>query len=133
MSEKPSVMIVEDEVLIAMDINECLVERGYKVPAICKRGSEAVLKAAEFKPDAILMDIMLEGTMDGIEAAAEILKLIDVPIIFLTANQDKKTMESAKRIIDYGYIVKPYNDDEIIEIIEKAISLHKEKKLQKKM
>jgi CheY-like chemotaxis protein len=89
---KARIMLIEDESIIAMDIHNCLEKLGYEIPALASSGEEAVKIAIEIKPDLILMDIILEGKMDGVEAAEKIHNLIDIPIIYLTAYADDQTL-----------------------------------------
>jgi signal transduction histidine kinase/DNA-binding response OmpR family regulator len=103
-----SVMVVEDEGLIALDLRRHLENFGYRVPVVEKTAAGAIRSQAEHLPDLILMDIHLKGQRDGIDAAAEIRKHSDVPIIFVTAFADSATIERAKVTEPFGYIVKPF-------------------------
>jgi signal transduction histidine kinase len=95
---------------------------------IIRTGEEAFIKAFEQKPDLILMDIMLDGRMNGIETAEEIKKDMDVPIVFLTAYADNNTLQSAKLTEPYGYILKPFEDKSLQSAIEIALYKHKMEK-----
>lgn len=117
------IMIVEDETIIAMEIEDRLNKLGYEVPLVTTTGEDAVINALELQPDLILMDIMLRGKMDGVEAAAKIGKKSDIPVIFLTANTDAKTIERAKVTQPYGYLIKPFEEQELKTSIE--ISIYK--------
>ncbi len=123
--EKGRVMIVEDIWLIAQDTKESLTKLGYAVSSIVSSGEEAVRKVDENKPDLILMDIVLSGKMDGIEAAERIRSRHNIPIILLTAYSDEKKVERAKAIEPFAYMVKPYNDRELYTNIEIALYKHK--------
>jgi CheY-like chemotaxis protein len=79
------ILVVEDEAIVAKDLQYRLTKFGYTVPAIASSGEEAINKAVEISPDLVLMDIRLKGSMDGIEAAQEIYKRLDIPVIYLTA------------------------------------------------
>lgn len=122
---KASVLIVEDEGLVAKDIKNRLMRLGYDVAAIVSTGEEAVSKAEELRPDLILMDIMLRGRMDGIEAADIIRASFNIPVLFLTAYSDSKTLERAKITEPYGYILKPFDERELHITVEMAIYKHK--------
>lgn len=127
-----NILVVEDERITAEDIKAGLVFAGYKVPAICSTGEDAVEKAGRHLPDLVLMDIKLEGEMDGIEAAAQIRKLYDIPVIYLTAYSDEKTVERAKLTEPSGFLVKgqgilskPFEESELHAAIE--ITLHRKR------
>ena len=117
------VLVVEDERIISEDIKKRLQKLGYSVPSIARSGEEAVHKARVLRPDLVLMDIVLEGEMDGIEAAAHIKSLCEIPIVYLTAYADQKTLERAKITEPYGYILKPFDDRDLHITID--IGLHK--------
>jgi CheY-like chemotaxis protein len=97
---------------------------GYSVLGIVGTGEEAIKKADELFPDLILMDIMLKGDMNGIQAADQIMEKSDVPVIYLTAYYDNDTLEKAKKTAPYGYIIKPYEDMGLRSAIEMAVSNH---------
>ena len=94
--KKIKILIVEDEIVIAADIKQKLERYGFVVPAIVSTGKAAINKSQTLKPDLILMDIVLKGQMTGIEAAEKIKKLRDIPIVYLTAYADMKTLEKVK-------------------------------------
>jgi two-component system, LytTR family, response regulator LytT len=114
------VLIVEDELLVAADIEESLQMLGYKVIGAVATGKDAIESVERQLPDIILMDIMLKGNMTGIDAANIIRRQHDVPIIYLTANADLSTIEKAKVSLPYGYIVKPFTDKDLQTNIEIA-------------
>ena len=118
-----TVLVVEDEGLIAMELRRHLENFGYRVPAVAKTADDAVRLHAAHLPNLILMDIHLKGKTDGIDAAVEIRKTSDVPIVFLTAYADPATVERAKVTEAVGYIVKPFVSINIRAQIE--IALHK--------
>ncbi|NIM18554.1 MAG: response regulator [Candidatus Aminicenantes bacterium] len=127
------ILIAEDETIVALDIKKKLVKLGYNVTDIVSTGEEAIEKAGETTPDLILMDISLEGDMDGIEAAKRIRSRYDIPIIYLTAHSDKKTLDRAKVTEPWGYIVKPFERGSLHATIEMAIYKHQVKrKLEEK-
>lgn len=126
-----SIMLVEDEIIVAADVKNRLENMGYDVLGIFDTGEEAIQKAGELKPNMVLMDIVLKGEMDGIDAAQKIRELFDIPIIYLTAYSDEKTLERAKVTEPFGYVLKPFEDREIQSAIEMAIYKHQmEKKLK---
>jgi PAS domain S-box-containing protein len=128
---KPKILIVEDEWIIANDLKSRLQKLGYSIPALAATGEEAVKKAEKKKYDLALMDIVLQGKMDGIEAARQIVAGFDIPIIYLTAYTDKKILKEAKKTGAYGYLVKPFKDRELQAAIEMALYKYKmEKKLK---
>lgn len=120
-----SILVVEDEVLVARDIKARLTHMGYEVVGVASRGHEAVSKALELLPNLILMDINLRDGMDGVEAAMEIRSQIDVPIIFCTAYSNEVTLERAKISDPYGYVLKPFDNRELEISIEIALYKHK--------
>jgi diguanylate cyclase (GGDEF)-like protein/PAS domain S-box-containing protein len=127
-----NILIVEDEKIIALDLQRRLERFGYSVVGMASDGAEAIALARERKPDIILMDIMLAGSMDGIEAAKHIRAELAIPVIFLTAYTDEKTLERAKEVEPFGYILKPFKERELYTTID--IALYKnsiDKKLRK--
>ncbi len=125
------ILVVEDENLIAMEIQDRLKSLGYNVPAITHSGEEAVELVSKIKPDLVLMDVMLDGFMDGIEAAKQIHIEHDIPIIFITAYSDDETLERAKLSEPYGYVLKPLEERELYTTIEIAFYKHSmEKRLK---
>jgi CheY-like chemotaxis protein len=121
--EKKTVLVVEDEGLIAMDLQRHLENFGYTVPAVAKTADDAILLNAIHLPDLILMDIHLKGKKDGIDAAAEIRKRSDVLIVFLTAYADPVTVKRAKATEPVGYMMKPFRGVDLRVQIE--VALHK--------
>lgn len=121
---KMKVLIVDDEVIIAMDIKNRLENLGYTITAMAHSGDDAIKMAAQTHPDIVLMDIMLGESMDGIEAARQIYKLLDIPIIYLTAYADEKTLSRAKITKPFGYILKPFDERELHSTIEIALYNH---------
>lgn len=124
------ILVVEDEGLTAMELQRKLKTWGYEVPSFAFSRKDAVRKAKEIKPDLILMDVMLKGQGDGIDAALEIKNIRDIPIIYLTAYGDVKTRKRAEFTNPNAYIIKPFEENELQDKIENALSEHKiEKKL----
>jgi len=126
-------MIVEDIWLIANDLKESLAKLGYTVTSIVSSGEDAAKKAAEEMPDLILMDIVLSGRMDGIEAAEKIRSGRDIPVIYLTAYSDEKKLARAKVTEPFGYLIKPVNDRELHTTIEMALYRNRMEHERKKL
>ena len=112
-------MIVEDNLLIRMDLEESLLESGFDICATASSGEEAIQKAAQSKPELILMDIWLKGDMTGIEAATVLREKSNIPIIFLSGNSDLKADKLVLDVNPIHFIVKPVNTNDLIEIIKK--------------
>jgi len=124
------VLIVEDEGILAIELKDKLEKLGYIVPATASTGAEAIELSANYRPDLILMDIVLKGDMDGIEAADKIHSILKVPIIYLTAYADDGTVKRAKVTEPFGYLVKPYNEKELQIALEMALYRHTMEKLR---
>jgi EAL domain-containing protein (putative c-di-GMP-specific phosphodiesterase class I)/CheY-like chemotaxis protein len=118
--EKPKIMIVEDELIVAENLSQNLERLGYQVSAVVNSGEDAIQTALATPPDLVLMDIMLLGSIDGIEAASEIYFQLKIPVIYMTAYADQNTLERAKKTEPYGYLVKPFKPQEIQTTIEIA-------------
>ncbi len=116
-----NILIVEDEPIVAKDIQVSLQRLGYHVPATATSGEDAIRKTRESQPDLILMDIVLKGQMDGVETVKQIRKQCDVPVIYLTAYADDHTLERAKVTSPAGYMLKPYQPNELRTTIELAL------------
>jgi signal transduction histidine kinase len=121
---KAKIMVVEDEAIVALTIRKKLTKHGYDVPLIVDNGADAIKNVKEIEPNLILMDINLKGETDGIETARKIREIYDVPVIFLTAYSDDKTLERAKSATPFGYLIKPYDEKELYSNIEMALSKH---------
>lgn len=130
---RPGILIVEDEGIVAADLQDRVVSLGYDVVGIAGTGEAAVSLAREQKPDAILMDILLRGPMDGIEAAKLIRESLHIPIVFLTANSDRETLERAKLAEPFGFLLKPFVEQEIRTTIEVALYKHKMEEERRKL
>lgn len=120
--KKTSILIVEDEVIIAKDMSLTLTKLGYQVVGHCISGEEAVRMAAEKHPDIIVMDIMLKGEMMGIDAAKEIHDKYNIPVVFITAYSDEDTISRANTSAPFGYIVKPFKANDLRATIETALT-----------
>jgi|GEM_PF-326360 len=129
--KKKSILIVEDEKIVALDLRSIFLRAGYAVLPDAATSTEAVTVALEKKPDVILMDIALQDGFDGIHAAQIIRQSLDVPIIFITANSDIHTLERAKATNPYGYILKPFDEHDVRTTVEMALYKHQsEQKLK---
>jgi two-component system response regulator LytT len=125
---KIKILIVEDEAIVAKDISVCLEKIGYEVLASFSKGEKALTFLEENTPDLVLMDIMLAGNISGIDASARIKKDYDIPVVFLTAYADEKTIERAKITEPYGYIIKPFKEIDLRTSIEMALYKFKKEK-----
>lgn len=123
--EKINIFIVEDESIVAKDIQNSLIKLGYNVVGIANNGADAIEKVVELAPDLVLMDIMIKGNLTGIEASEKIKEQINVPVIFLTAYADESTLTRAKITEPYGYILKPFKEIDLHSNIEMAIYKHR--------
>ena len=121
---KIKVLVVEDESIVSKDIQHSLIKLGYNVVGASPTGEKAIELAGSENPDIVLMDIMLKGQMNGIEAANEIKLKYSIPVIFLTAYADESTLEKAKITEPYGYILKPFKEIDLHTTIEMAIYKH---------
>jgi CRP-like cAMP-binding protein/AmiR/NasT family two-component response regulator len=120
-----NVLIAEDETLVALDISHELASAGYTVVGQVTNGRDAIAKALELRPDVILMDITMPGEIDGIKAAEEIGQKLGTPVIFVTAHSDEGTLQRAKLSRPSGYVMKPFEPNELRANIE--IALHRAK------
>jgi two-component system, cell cycle sensor histidine kinase and response regulator CckA len=121
---KTQILIVEDEGIVAKDLQAMLRRLGYHVPATVGTGELAIQTALQNQPDLILMDIQLRGAMDGVQASAAITAQQDVPIVYLTANSDEATLQRAKATGPFGFLVKPFEERAIQAGIEMALYKH---------
>lgn len=121
---RKSVLIVEDESVIALDIQNMLELEGYEVPGLLSTGEDAIARIEDLKPDLIVMDIILQGEMDGITAIEEIKKKHDIPFVYMTAHIYQKVLKRAKATRPHGYILKPIKHRELCSVIEKALYEH---------
>lgn len=127
------VLVVEDEPTAALDITHRLKTIGYEVLDSVAGGEAALDAARELRPDIILMDIVLEGSMDGIEAAAEIRSTLDIPVIYLTSHAEEDIVTRAKITEPFGYIIKPCDDRDLRSTVEMAVYKHENEQRKKQM
>jgi len=121
---KLKILVVEDEVIVARDIQQQLIELGYLPVGHATRGEQAIALAGELQPDLILMDIQIAGPMDGIEAATEIRNRFGLPVVFLTAFAEGDTLARAKLATPFGYVLKPFSGRDLHTVIEMAQYKH---------
>ena len=114
-------LIVEDEPIVAIDLREEVEEFGFEVTGLAESADAALYSIEEEKPDLVLMDISIEGSMDGIQAARVLRDLYDVPVIFLTAFSDPETLSRAARETPYGYLTKPFKTRDLQAALKTGI------------
>lgn len=125
MKQAHRILVVEDEALVAADVARLLEKSGYLVVGRVTTGKAALAAVQKERPDLVLMDIGLKGELDGIQAAKEIYREFDVPVVFLTSHSDKATLERAKQAQPFGYILKPFGEREVEATVEMAVHRHK--------
>ncbi len=123
--QEARIQVVEDEGIIALNLARKLEKLGYIVSAVVPSSEQAISKAGTDRPDLILMDIAIQGAMDGIDTAAEIARRFEIPVVFMTAYADEALLERAKITEPYGYLVKPSTDKEMHIMIKMALYKHK--------
>ena len=119
------ILVVEDEGIVAQDLQETLAKQGYEVVGVASEGVQAVCMAEELQPNLIVMDVGLRGELDGLQAARMILDRFHIPVIFLTGHRDIETLQRAVRTGPLGYILKPFQEVELRSAIEVAIHKHR--------
>jgi PAS domain S-box-containing protein len=122
---KARIMVVEDEGVVALQIQEALQAMGYEVPVVALSGEEALAKLLETEPDLVLMDIKLKGGLSGIETAKRLRQRLDVPVVYLTAFSDAETLEQAQLTEPYGYVLKPFEEKSLHAIIQMSLLKHR--------
>lgn len=127
-----NVLIVEDEVIIAKDMSLTLTKLGYNVVGHSVSGQDAVHMAAEKRPDVVMMDVMLKGDVNGIEAAKEIKQKHNIPVVFITAYSDEDTLSRTHLSSPFGYLVKPFKATDLRATIETALARFREEDELKK-
>lgn len=134
--KKHKVLVVEDESIVAKDIQNILLKNNFEITGVANNADTALNYLSQNVPDVILMDIMIKGNMSGIELSHKIKEEYDVPIIFLTAYSDSSTLERVKVLEPYAYITKPFKNSDILSAIEITLFRHKkdfERKKEKEM
>ncbi|WP_342303759.1 response regulator [Methanolobus sp. ZRKC5] len=119
--DNPKILVVEDENVVALELKKRLKKLGYQVSSVASSGKEAINKVEGFLPNLVIMDIRLKGDMDGIQAAQIIKEKFNIPVIYLTAHSDDETLKRAKQTEPYGYILKPFEEDDLRTAIEIAL------------
>lgn len=122
------ILIVEDEALTALNIETLLRELGYEVTGVSRSAEDALRRVSENTPTLVLMDIRISGEVDGIETARRILENHDIAVVFLTAASDVETMERAKQVGPFGYLVKPFHPLSLAVAIDIALNRHRTEK-----
>ena len=122
------ILVVEDERIVAEHIRRSLKNMGYSVLDFVSSGEKAIKEVEDKRPDLVLMDIVLEGEMSGIETAQQIRSRFNIPVVYLTAYSDEKILERAKITEPFGYVIKPFNERELRINIEMALYKHKMEK-----
>ncbi len=120
-----TILVVEDEGIVAQEIKSRLEKSGYSVCGVAHDGHTAIAHAENMRPDLVLMDIRLKGEMDGIEAAGCIGEQLNIPVVYLTAYTDPATLERAKVKDPFGYVVKPFETRSLMVSIEIALHRHR--------
>ncbi len=118
---KKNIIIVEDDNTSAALIKKHLESLGYSIPSVITTGEEAIEKIRNINPDLILMDITLEGKMDGIDTATYLNEVLNIPVVYITSSSDTPTMDRAKESNPFGYIIKPIDKRELKATIELAM------------
>ncbi len=121
-TKDPKIFIVEDESIVALDIEYCLKNNGYQIVGTATSYNELMGKINVAKPDLVLMDIKIQGALDGIECAKKIWEVFRTPVLYLTAYSDKNTINRATKTKAFGYLLKPFNEKTLIANIEMALS-----------
>jgi len=129
---RAKVLIAEDDAIVALDLQGMVSRLGYDVVAIADSGNNAIASAKRFQPDIILLDMVLNGAMDGIDVAREIQRELDVPIVFCVSSPDLSALVRAKEITYAGYLLKPINPDSLATTLDTALYKYKlEKRVRK--
>jgi CheY-like chemotaxis protein len=125
------ILIVEDEIITAKAIEKSLKDLGYEVVDIVSTGEDAFDKAAAMHPDLVLMDIKLKGLADGVTTTQRIQTYFGIPVVYLTAHSDDETVRRVLHSQPYGYVVKPFSENELQDAIERALQQHKTRRKRK--
>jgi len=115
------ILVVEDDSIIALTIQGRLKQFGYEVVGRASTGEDALKKVKDLQPDLVLMDIHIKGPMDGIQTAERVYGFYNIPVVYLTAYSDEKTLERAQKTSPFGYVVKPFNDETLRTTIKMAL------------
>src|SRR5688572_14500697 len=126
-SANPKVLIVEDEIVIALDLEQILIAHGFDVVGLVSSSGDAVTQAGAMQPDLIMMDVALGGGPDGIDTAQLIRQDRDVPVVFVSAFWDERTIDRAAEAGAIGYIVKPFQSSQVVTAARMALRRHTER------
>lgn len=129
--KKKTILVAEDEMLVAMTMRDVLINVGYDVPDIVTTGQDAVNKALEISPDLILININIGGDIDGINAVTSITEILDIPIIYVTTNINKVALQRVSKTSLFSYIIKPFKEQELCAITESILYRHQCEQLAK--
>ena len=127
--ERPNVLIVEDEAIIALSLQIKLDSMGYAAPTYVPSGEAALQAISEHRPDIVLMDILLAGQLTGIETATQIQTAYDIPVIYITAHPQESLMQQAKTTNPVGYLLKPFRDQDLRAAIEMGLYKYAQERL----
>lgn len=116
-----NILVVEDDLITAAAISQCLEDAGYQVVGVVSSGQEAIDQTANIQPDLVLMDIKLKGSMNGVLVTQQIQSRFDIPVIYLTALSDDATLKRILHSQPHGYIVKPFKEEELYAAIENVL------------
>ncbi|MFA6111146.1 MAG: response regulator, partial [Candidatus Latescibacterota bacterium] len=125
MRDKPLILVVEDEPIVALDLQQALQRLGYEVPSPLNTGEEVLARLPELRPDLVLMDIHLAGALDGIETARRLWTDSRVPVVYLTAYSTREVVQRATASEPFGYLTKPYSPGALGSTIEVALYKHR--------
>jgi CheY-like chemotaxis protein len=121
MKRAARILVIEDERIVARELQQTLISMGYEVPVTVASADEAIRVAAELAPDLVLMDIRIAGPADGVHIANELRRIYDLPVVFLTAYSDEATLDRAMLSEPFGYLIKPVSDTELRSAVEVAL------------
>ena len=127
------ILIVEDEIFVARDLQMNLEEMGFTVTSMVPSGEQAIKKIEEDRPDLVMMDIVIQGKMNGIETAETIHSKFNIPVVYLTAHGERSVFENAKRTNPFGYITKPFKNEELQKVIEVGLYRHRTEEERKRL
>jgi CheY-like chemotaxis protein len=117
------IAVVEDEGIVAMDISKCLSSLGYEVVFVADSGEKAIENLVSMPADLILMDVELKGELNGLETAMIVKEKNNIPVVFLTAFEDETTLKKIGSITSDGFLVKPFEDEELKKTVERVLSV----------
>jgi len=121
MEKSVKILLVEDELIIADYMQECLQQFGYDITGICINYNEAVTALEANRPDIVLMDITLKGGKSGIDLAGYINRELQLPFVYITSHSDKGTIDKSKQTLPYAYLIKPFSENDLYAAIETAL------------